>query len=280
MWLKNATVRGINPKFIMSAPVPAERQFIAPLDHEFGSSGWAPVFEGAYMFALPGHTLLYFLQEKKTVPASAVKRLAAARAAEMEKEQGFAPGKKMMKELRERITDELPRALSSQLRTAVWIDREKHRVVIDSTSNATIEAVEKLLTLTFPNLGLQDVSWPRAQVVTEWMFTEPEGFTVDDEVSLAYPGEAGKTVKFKAANLAGQDVLEHIQKGGAKVETLAMTFDSRMSFVMTDNCQLRRLKALDVLRDQETTDVDRFTNDFTLMTLETGRLIDAVIAEA
>jgi len=279
---KNATVAGFNPKAILLG-VPGALTFVPPLELEMLRDGWAPVRDDQYFYSNNGHILLNYTIEKKHLPAGAVKLVVAEKAKVLEAEQGHPIGRKQRRDLTERVHDELlPRALPTRSSTKVWIDRKAGRIVIDSASNSTVEAVQRLLIKTFDGIGLQDVTWPRAKVITEWMFTEPEGFTVDDAVTLQYPGEKGKLVKFDHANLGEQDVLQHIQKGGASVTALAMTFDAKVSFVMTDSAQLRRIRPLDILKEDAAAakDVDRFDNDFVLMTGELSRLFDALAGEA
>jgi len=278
MWIKNAAVFGIK-KFALPLPIPANLMFEPIGDLQVESCGWGPV-QGAPTLGIPDHTLLYFVQERKHIPKSAVDTLLEQRVAQKEKHEGFAPGKKATKELRERIVDQLlPRALSTRRRTAVWIDMKNERLVIDTASKPVIDAVLKHLLKTFEKINIGDVSWPRATRITHWLSDEPAGFALDDEISIRHPGEHGKTVKFKSADLAGRDVTEHI-KQGASVETMAMTFDGRISFVMTEDCAVRRIKALGILKEAEKTDDDRFVNDFYLMTQEVGGLLNALIAEA
>jgi recombination associated protein RdgC len=280
---KNATVVGFKPSKSFLPIIPNEHRFTPPSSVELLRSGWSPVRDDVYCYANNGQFLFNFTTEKKILPAAAVKLVADAKAAELAEQQGFPLGKEAMKALKEQVTDELlPRALTTRSTTRVWLDPKAGRIVIDSASSTVVDTVQVALVRAFGDLGLQDVAWPRAKVVTEFMFTEPEGFTVDDQVVLQYPGERGKLVKFDRANLGEQDVLQHIQKGGAQVSALAMTFDAKLSFVMTDNAQLRRIRALDVLKEtaDAAKDVDRFDSDFVLMTGELGRLFDALAAEA
>jgi recombination associated protein RdgC len=284
MWLKNATIFGISPK----AQFPVEQleaaRFVPAGDLQLTSSGFVPI-QGELAYKQGKHTLLRFMMEKKHLPGSAVAVKLEERCAELEDQQGFRPGKKAMKELKEQVIDELlPRALSSRRSTLVWIDQDQHRIVIDSTSNAVIDEVLRVLRKTYEgiDLGICDVSWPRAKVLTEWAIdNEPADFTVDDTAVLAYPGERGKVVKFERADLSQKDVQQHFA-AGAIVQSVAMTFGSRLSFVMTDNNQIRKIKPLDVLqegRDAEK-DVDRFAGDVELMTRELGVLFDRLVREA
>ncbi len=63
--------------------------------------------------ALPTHLL----------PTTVVNQVTRARAAEIEEQQGYKPGRKQLKELKEQVTEELlPRAFSNRRDTRVWID--------------------------------------------------------------------------------------------------------------------------------------------------------------
>lgn len=283
MWPKNATIFGISPK----AQFPIEQlqaaRFVPATDLQLVSSGFSPVRDGELAYRQGKHLLLRFTVEKKHIPASAVAVKLEERCIALETEQGFAPGKKARKELKELVIDELlPRALATRRTTAVWIDQDQHRIVIDSASNPVIDDI--LATLRgacASDLGICDVSWPRAKVVTEWMRDEPHDFTIDDAVVLQFPGEKGKVVKFDRADLRDHDVQAAVS-AGASVQSVSMTYASRLSFVMTDNNQIRRIKPLDIIRESTAAekDVDRFDNDFALMTRELGVMIDALVQEA
>jgi recombination associated protein RdgC len=282
MWLKNATIYGISPK----AQFPIEQLQAArfvPVDSlQLQSVGFSPVREGELAYRQGKHILLRFTIEKKHIPGSAVAVLVEDKAAALEKAQGFPPGKKARKELRERAIDELlPRALSTRRTTQVWIDQDQHRIVIDSASNSTCDEIIKAMIKLFPTIEFQDVSWPRAKVVTAWVADEePDDFTMDDSVVLQYPGEKGKRVKFERATAQGADVINHLT-AGAHVDSVAMTFSSRLSFVMTDNMRIRRIKALDIVQEgRDAENDDRFDSDVALMTRELGCLIDALVREA
>lgn len=282
MWLKSATICGITTKQLDLAQL-CSQQFTPVGSHELTSHGWSPLRDDLLGLKLGEQILLRFTQEKKVLPKSAVNQRLDARCREVEEAQGFAPGKKARAEIKEQVTNEmLPAAFATRTVTTVWIDLAKKRLVIDSTANATIELIQKTLLKTFDKFGLEDVSWPRHSSLTEWLKVEPPSdFTIDDEVMLQFPGEKGKKAKFTSANLDADDV-QRCLKSGAVVDQLAMTFDRKLSFVMTDNLQLRRIRPLDILKESEPglKDADRLDNEFYLMSAEMSLLIDALIAEA
>ncbi|QDQ87727.1 hypothetical protein FMZ60_09075 [Alcaligenaceae bacterium SJ-26] len=68
--------------------------------------GWIAPREGGSLVHEVGRQLLIALRaEKKLLPASVVNQVAKARAAELEEQQGFKPGRKQMKDLKEQVTD-------------------------------------------------------------------------------------------------------------------------------------------------------------------------------
>jgi recombination associated protein RdgC len=279
---KKATIIGFNPKAMATLTVPQEQLFAPLLSSEVSRSGWSAVRDDELVYI--GHNkqvLMHFTIEKKILPASVVNQVAKAKAAELEEQQGFPPGKKAMKDLKERVFDELlPRAFTTTSVTRVWIDREAGRIVIENTAGSVLDLIQRALYKTFGELQLQDIAWPRAKVLTSWLDQgEPEHFTLDDAVTLQYPNAQRKVVKFAKANLAAEDVRGHVA-AGAVVQAVAMTYNSRISFTITDNMQLRGIKPLDILRESAgTPDADKFDNDFTLMTGELSLLFTA-LAEA
>lgn len=280
MWIKNATIIGYNPKAKVDWDLLNDNDFQPTSEQALGSAGWSPIHD-TLIYALGPQNLLHYTVEKKHIPASAVRLLVDQRAAEIEQAQGFAPGKVARKELKERIIDELlPRALTTRSTTQVWIDQVAHRIIIDSTSRTRIEDIQIALSK-LGDWGMADVAWPGTKTLTAWLEEAPADFTNDDQVSLQYPGQKGKTVKYGAADLYAADVQQNLALG-ASVTAMAMTYDDRISFVMTDNMQIKRIKPLEIIKEtaKEAKDVDRFDSDFLLMTAELSQLINTLGEEA
>ena len=107
----------------------------------------------------------------------------------------------------------------------------------------------------------------------------PAGFTIDRDLNLDSAEHA--QVRYVRHTLEGEDVREQIANG--KVATkLALTWNDRISFVLTENMQIKRLQFLDILKEQadgqaENED-ERFDIDFTLMTGEVARLLSDLIS--
>ena len=243
--------------------------------------GWAPPrADGQLVHAVGGQFLIQLRSEKKLLPATVINQVAKARAAEMEDAQGFAPGKKAMKELKERVADELlPRAFAIQSATWAWIDPINGWLVIDAASPSKADEVIKLLLKAVDKMPLESLRVQRSPVavMTEWLSTDeaPAGFTVDQDATMRATGESKAQVAYKRHTLEADDIRRHIA-AGKQCTRLAMTWNDKISFVLTEDLAIKSVKALDVLKETEAStknDDERFDGDMMLMTGELAKLL-------
>lgn len=71
-------------------------------------SSWgfvSPRNDGAFVYSIGGQWLIAMRTEERLLPSSVVNQEAKERAEAMEAQQGYAPGRKQLKELRERSKD-------------------------------------------------------------------------------------------------------------------------------------------------------------------------------
>jgi recombination associated protein RdgC len=222
--------------------------------------------------------------EKKLLPSSVINQVAKARAAEMEEQQGFAPGKKAMKELKERIADELlPRAFTIRSNTFTWIDPVNGWLVIDAASPNKAEEVIKLLLKAIDKFPLESLRVQRSPVgvMTAWLDSDeaPYNFTIDQDTELRASGESKATVRFVKHSLDPEDIRRHIA-AGKQCTRLAMTWNSRVSLVLTEQLAVKGIKPLDVIKENETitySDDERFDNDMMLMTGELAKMLTDLV---
>ncbi|OEZ91522.1 recombination-associated protein RdgC [Duganella phyllosphaerae] len=259
--------------------------FTPASSYELLRQGWsAPRPNGDLVHVVNKQYLLKLETEKKLLPSTVVNQVAAARAAEMEEAQGFAPGKKAMKELKERVADELlPRAFSIKAQTLVWIDPVNGWLVVDAASPSKADEVIKLLLKAVDKLPLESLRVQRSPVgvMTEWLQTDeaPVGFTVDMDATLRATGESKAQVAYKRHTLEPGEVRRHIE-AGKQCTRLAMTWESKISFVLDETLAIKSVKALDVLSEKESStrnEAERFDGDFILMTGELAKMLAAVV---
>ena len=285
MFFKNLQIYRLPAPWAMTATsleqALAPQQFTPATSMDLVRQGWAAP-RGAdqpLVHAVGGQFLLQLKTEKKLLPSTVINQVAGARALEMEEAQGFAPGKKAMKELKERVTDELlPRAFAILSTTAVWIDPVNGWLVVDAASPAKADEVVKLLLKSVDKLPLESLRVMRSPVamMTGWLQHDeaPAGFTVDQDAIMRATGESKAQVAYKRHTLEADDIRRHIA-AGKQCTRLAMTWSDKISFVLDESLAIKSVKPLDILREckiGETAD-ETFDSDFALMAGELAKML-------
>jgi len=288
MWFKNLQVYRLPQNWDMTADrladALASQAFVPASSNELLRQGWkAPRGTSTpLVHAVNGQFLLTLATQKKILPAKAVNELVDQKAAELEEQQGFPPGKKARKELKERATDELlPRALPVTNYVHAWIDPVNGWLVVDSGSPTKADDVIKFLLKAVDKMPLESLRVQRSPVavMTAWLKQDESpfdfGFAIDQDATLCAIGEGKAQVGLKRHSLDPEDIGPHIAAGKQCVR-LAMTWNSRISFVLTDGLAIKSVKPLDVIKENDAvirSDVERFDNDFALMTGEYAKLL-------
>lgn len=251
------------------------------------SLGWCAVREDAdLVHRINGQILLCAKAEKKLLPATVVNQIARVRAKEKEDEQGFKVARKQMKELKEDlITELLPRAFSIERQVLVWIDPENRWLAVDAAAAATADEIMGLLAKTFavfPAVPVYTEQSPAA-AMTGWLadFNAPHPFSIDQDAELRASGESRSVVRYARHNLDSDEIRKHITDG-KQCTRLALTWADKISFLLTDGLEVKRLTPTDILTDQqESTAQDEaqdFDSDFLLMSSELNLLITDLLA--
>ncbi|OIP13161.1 MAG: recombination-associated protein RdgC [Comamonadaceae bacterium CG2_30_57_122] len=206
---------------------------------------------GPLLEVVAGQWILKLMVETRALPASVVNRKAQERVAQIEAATGRKPGKKETRDLKDDIRLELlPMAFTKQSSTLVWIDREASLLVLDAGSQARADELVTLLVQSLPGLALTLVNTkvsPSA-AMAEWLVSmeAPQGFSVDRECELKAADESKAVVRYARHRLDTDEVKQHIE-GGKMPTRLALTWNDRVSFVLTEGLQLKKLAFLDVV---------------------------------
>ena len=254
---------------------------------DFESRGWvAPCDDGDLVHAIGDDWLICLQSEAKILPPAVINKEADARAAAIAEQFGYKPGRKQMKELREQVTTELlPRAFTRIRKTYAWLNVQAGWLVVDAASKRKTEDVLEMLRHTLDTFPLALLRTERSPMsaMADWLAGgAPEGFTLDQDFALQSISEDRARATFKGHDLEAAHVTEHLEAGHLPIK-LAMTFDDRLSFVLTERGEIKRLDFLDVIRDQVKADEHEdaqsiFDAEFALMTGELLRLLPAVVA--
>ncbi|MDR0702384.1 MAG: recombination-associated protein RdgC [Azoarcus sp.] len=288
MWFRNLQLYRL-PGGWDIAPAELEARLMArPLQpcgaQDMVSNGWvSPRGDDALLRTVGRQWLIALGVESRLLPAAVVRQEADERAAELAEQQGYKLGRKQMRDLCEQVTQELlPRAFTRRRRIHAWIDPVGGWLGIDASSQARAEEALEHLRKTFDHfpLALLRTAHSPASAMADWLAGEaPANFTIDQDCELRSASEEKATVRYAHHPLDGGEIKDHLTAGKMPTK-LALTFHDRVSFVLTDKLELKRLDFLDVVREELGSEDDAealFDAEFALMTGELAHLVPALL---
>lgn len=290
MWFKNLQIYRL-PQGWKPEPEALETQLgrnrfnpCGPMDPQ--TKGWLPPTDAPALAHAQGPFLLLSLAvEHKLLPSSVVNQTAQERAEELAVQQGYPVGRKQLKDLRERVRDELmPRAFTRRRRTGVWIDTAGGWLVVDASNASKAEEVLEMLGKSLDDFPLTRLNTELSPVaaMTDWLAggDAPYSFSIDRDCELKSPVEEKAAVRYVRHTLEGDDVRQHIAAG--KLPTrLALTWSDRISLILTDKLEVKRVAFLDVVKEEAESQAEnaaeQFEADLALMSGEFSRLLPAIV---
>ncbi|MGG4774869.1 recombination-associated protein RdgC [Alcaligenaceae bacterium 429] len=290
MLFKNLRVYRLDPAWALDAAqlskLLEQHQFQPGTSQDPLSLGWIEPRAGhGLVYQNNEQILLCMRSEKKLLPSTVINQVACAKATEIAEEQGYKPGRKQMQEIKEQVITELmPRAFSVARDTQVWIDPVNRWLCVDAAAASVGDEVMGLLAKTinpFPVLPLYTETSPGG-AMTSWLLEDeaPANFTIDQDTELRSTTENRALVKYVRHSAEPEELGRHIQ-AGKQCTRLAMTWADRISFVLTDALDVKRVVPLDILTEKQdvtaVNDDEIFDADMTLMTAELAKMISDLV---
>ncbi|WP_226986106.1 recombination-associated protein RdgC [Ramlibacter tataouinensis] len=250
------------------------------------SAGWvAPRGQehGALAESVDGQWILKLAVERKTVPGGAVRTELEARCKALEAERGRKPGRKEKAEIKEEIVlTLLPRAFSKRAAHMVWLDAQQRTLVVAAGSMKAAEPVIKQLADLMAELGHVlplaplSTSLAPATAMGEWLTARqaPAGFTIERDLELKKAGEEKSVVRYARHTLELDEIGQHIQEGKLPTQ-LALTWNDKVSFVLTEQLGIRKIDIRDV--EQAPKGEDGFDADVAIATGELSLLLPELL---
>jgi len=257
---------------------------------ELTKIGWvSPVSNQSELLAheAQGQLLLCAKKEEKVIPTAVIKDMLQDKIDEMEAEQGRVLKKKEKEALKEDLLHTLiPRAFPRNSQAFIWINIAENYLVVDAPSAKKADDVLSLLrkcTGSLPVIPLALTNPPEI-TMTEWLNTgaAPAGFVLENEAELRSALEHGGIVRTKDQDLVTDEIKAHLQ-ADKLVTKLALTWSDAISFVISDDMQIKRVKFSDEIREQNDDVLSedhaaRMDADFALMTGELAKFIPDLIS--
>lgn len=287
MWFKNLKLFRLNPDWKITAQDLEEKlqanAFIEGSPGQETKLGWvSPIEHSGLVYELGQYYFLTLQAEKKLLPASVINQFAREKANEIEEQQGYKPGRKQMREIKEMVTDTLiPKAFSIFRQTRLCLDLENHWLYVDAGTASKADEVISLLVKALDPVPIQSFMTEQSPstVMTEWIFSDEasEGFNIEPQTEFKSTQEDRATVRFNNVIPSPEEVSKHIESGKI-VSKLGLTWRDRISFVLHDTLEIKRIQALEILDEQRNPsgadDIERFEADMTLMCKEFSGLLE------
>jgi recombination associated protein RdgC len=278
MWLKNLVVYRLPAKWSVTAEELEKALALQPLQpvgsFEMESRGWMPPqSDGPFLYTQGKQWMMALGVEQKLLPATVIRQRAQDKAAEVARQQAHPVGRKQMLEIRDQVTNELmPRALSRRRITWAWIDAANGWLAVDAAADTKAEQFLENLRRAVDDLPVKRLDTARSPgaSMTHWLSggKGPAGFSIDQDLELCAANESKAVVRYVRHSLEGKDIRDHIN-GGKVVTRLGLTWKDRISFVLTDQMQIKRVSFLAILREEAGPEVadenEQFDIDFALM---------------
>lgn len=289
---KTAFVYRLSDEFALSAAEMSEQlakcRFHPCGPHEPHTIGFVPPRGDAsapLVYASNNQFLITIQEQSRLLPGSVVNEEVAKREEKIFEQEGRRVGRKERKDLKEAVFVELlPKAFVKTTQTRVWINPAAGLFVIEAGAGNKSDAVLTLFGNAldkFPVVRLNTTLTPET-AMTDWVLNAeaPGLFTVDRDCELRSSAEERAAVRYVRHNLDSNEVRSHIQEG-KRTARLALTYDDRLSFVLTDKMEIKGIKLLDVVKEsltEEENEDDLFDAELALMAGEYTRLVTDLVS--
>lgn len=254
------------------------------------SQGWvAPHASSGVVYSQGKQVLVTLGVQQRLLPAAVINQTVKQRAAALEKTQGFAPGRKQLRDLKDKVADELrPRAFVREKAVRAWFDLAKHRLIVDCASPKVAENLASALRNDLGELPAIPLATQTApgEAMTDWITAGSVSaqFSLDQDCELVANELQKSTVRYVRHGLEGAEIRSLIN-GGKSVSRVGLVWRDRLALVLNDKLEVKRLRfeAMDAKDPVEGSarnkdDADHFEANFTLMSGELSALVDDLLA--
>lgn len=295
IWFKNLHLFALHPAWDIGVSALEAALSAHPLlpcnAASMQSQGWlAPSPDSGCVYTQAKNQLVTLGVQQKLLPAAVINQAAKQKALEIEQQQGFALGRKQMRDLKEHIADELrPRAFVREKSIKAWLDPVQHRFIVDSPTPKIAEDVASVLRADlgeFPATPLNTQTAVGAAMTT-WLLAGRVSaeFALDQDCELVGGEQGAASIRYVRHELDGAEIRSLI-KGGKTVSKLGLIWRERLSFVLTDQFAIKRLR-FQAVDDDAGSDrslsreakADEFDASVTLMTGELSQLLNDLLAQ-
>ncbi|MCK5895489.1 MAG: recombination-associated protein RdgC [Cocleimonas sp.] len=289
MWFKNLYLFKLNSELSHSAETLHEalgkKAFIPCSAGQRESIGWtSPLGKNSESLthAANGYILITMARQEKILPASVIREELEERVDDIQRKENRKVSQREKKDLREEIEFELlPRAFARTQKFDAWIDSRGGWIVVNTSSSTRAEGLTELLRESIGSLpsALPETETPVITTMTHWLKNEkvPAPFILGTECELKSQDEDQSIASFRKHDLISDEIQSNLASNKMATK-LGLAWDEKISFVLTEDFQIKKLKFLDVLseeldKEDPQSHEEHVDIEFTLMTGEVSKLL-------
>ncbi|PCH56865.1 MAG: hypothetical protein COC15_02365 [Legionellales bacterium] len=260
--------------------VPITYGWVPPLPQEDATA------EKIFAYDAADNCMLFCMQiEKKVLPGAVVRQELLEKIKYITDTQKRKVPAKERVELKEiLIKTLLPKAFSKLSWVHAYIDIEKELLIVNATSQSTLEIFRKLFVKSVYNITLHLLEIKNISgILTKWLVEDkvPKHFTIESSCALVDPQQSSRTVRCKEQNLFA-DSMQPLLHDGYKVTQLSLTWKDNINFTLTEKLILQSIKygeqLLEIAKsEQGETENQRFDANFMIMSNSLSELAVALI---
>lgn len=235
--------------------------------------------------SINGYIMLCLQMEEKILPASVIRDELnkKVRKMELENHKKVRHSEKLLLKDEIKVTL-LPRAFSRFTKIYAYIDIKNQKMILGTTH---VKKAEKFISL-FKKSVNTDVSPIKIKnlspIITQWLKDQnyPTSFSIEKSCLLQDPNQQSRMIRCQQQDLFTISV-QSLIKDGCEVKQLAINWKDQISFVLSDDFSLKKLKFQDELVKQikemelETKD-QQFDADFMIMTDTLYQVLDDLLS--
>jgi len=225
--------------------------------------------------------------QRKLLPAGVVREVVEEKANEIEQEEGRKLGRNERRGMRDQVIQELmPKAFTTSRDIYAYVDVAQGWLLVDTATRSKAEDLSVLLRDCLDTLPIASpqVAQAPAAVMTDWLARSdpPPAFTLGDQCELRDPGEDGGVVRCARQDLQSDEIQAHLA-AGKQAARLALDWDDRLSLMLADDLQLRRLRFGEAVLDSAAegdseTREQQFEAEFAIMSQELRRFLPELMS--
>lgn len=254
---------------------PASMGWVSPLDEE-DDAPLTRVINGCAMIALQ--------IEDKILPSSVVNLALKAKVKKIENTEDRKVRKKEKLTLKDDVTQTLlQRAFTKLSKLYAYVDTRNKWVILNSISPKKTELFLSMFTKAFGEIIESIEVVKPATIMTQWLREQqfPREFTIESACTLQDPNEQTRVIRCQQQDLFAGSIQELI-KDGCEVIQLALCWQGRLTFVLSNQFNLRSIS----LADDDLADIkediesarQQFDAEFFMMTEMYTKLLEDLLS--